>query len=101
MINEFEDKGKIFTNVIPKNPVAVILQTDCHIVQGYLHVRPSERIKDELNRAEKFIAVTDATIRDIRGNELYRCNFLTINCDHIHWLIPQEELIINEDGECS
>ncbi len=92
MLPEFDDKGKIFTNVIPKRPVAVILQTPIHRIKGCMHVRPSERLKDELNRSEKFVAITDAVIYDSSGVEIYRCDFLTINSDQIHWLIPEEDL---------
>lgn len=91
MVKEFDEKGKIYTNVIPKLPVSVILQTDLHRIKGYLHIRPDERIKDELNRSEKFIAITGAVISDIQGNVLYRCEFLTLNSDQIHWLIPEED----------
>ena len=92
MITEFDDKGKIFTNVIAKKPVSAMVQTLTHRIHGDVHVRPSERLKDEMNRSEKFLAITNATVYDTRGQEIYRSNFLTINRDHIVWLIPDEEL---------
>src|SRR5512133_788954 len=92
MITEFDEKGKIFSNVIAKKPTAAVVQTLTHRIHGEVHVRPSERLKDEMNRSEKFLAITNAIVYDTRGQEIYRCGFLTINRDHIVWLIPDDEL---------
>lgn len=92
MITEFDDKGKIYTNVIAKRPVPAVIQTPTHRIQGEIHVRPNERIKDELNRSENFLAVTNATVYDEKGIAVYHCSFLTLNCKQIVWLIPQEAM---------
>jgi len=92
MIKEFDDKGKIFTNFISKKTVPATIQTLTHRIHGEIHVRPSERLKDELNRSEQFLAITNAAVFDTRGQEIYRCEFLTLNREHIVWLIPDEEL---------
>jgi hypothetical protein len=94
----FDDKGKIFTNVIPKRPIAATIQTQSQLIQGQIHVRPSERLKDEINRSDQFIAVTNAVIFDSSGQILYKCNFLTLNRDHILWLIPDEDIILPSGG---
>jgi len=98
MITEFDDKGKIFTNVINKKPVPAVVQTLTHRIHGEVHVRPSERLKDELNRSEKFVAITHAVVYDTRGQEIYRCDFLTLNRDHIVWLIPDEDILSDKPG---
>ncbi|HVN54125.1 MAG TPA: hypothetical protein VMT46_07320 [Anaerolineaceae bacterium] len=98
MITEFDDKGKIFTNVIAKKPVPAVVQTLTHRIHGEVHVRPSERLKDEMNRSEKFLAITDAIVYDTRGQEIYRCGFLTLNRDQIVWLIPDEEISTDHPG---
>ncbi len=92
MANEFDEKGKIFTNVVSKRPVPVLIQTSTQRIQGKLHVPPTERIKDELNASEQFLAITDATIYGDKGEVLYKSQFLTLNRDTIVWLIPEEEL---------
>jgi hypothetical protein len=52
MVPGFEDeKGKIFTEVVTKLPVVVMIQTVIHRLHGNIHIRPDERLKAELDRA--------------------------------------------------
>lgn len=91
MVLGFEDdKGKIFTEVVTKVPIAVTIQTTVQRVRGKIHVRPDERLKAELDRDELFLAVTDATILDANGNALQRADFLAIRRDHIVWVLPED-----------
>ena len=92
MVTQFDDKGKIFTQVISKKPVTVIIQTDRHTIRGTIHVRPTERVIDELNHTQLFMAVTDVTVMDESGKILYESNFLTLNTSHITWIIPADEV---------
>jgi hypothetical protein len=92
MITQFDEKGKIYTNIIPKRPVPMTIQTITHKIHGEIHVKLNERIKDELNRSEPFLAVTNAVVFGLDGKELYHCNFLTLNLQHVVWLIPDDEL---------
>jgi hypothetical protein len=89
---QFDEKGKIFTNVISKLPIPVTIQTTTHRIHGELYVRPEERLMDELNSSGQFLAVTNATIFDTESHELYRCSFLTLSLRQIVWLIPDNEL---------
>ncbi len=91
MYSQFEEKGKIFTNVVTKKPALVRIQTTIHMIQGKVHVRPDERLKDELNQNEMFIAVTDASIFDCQGNLLYKTGFLAVNREQIIWLFQEED----------
>ncbi len=90
----FEEKGKIFTRVVTKKPIEVTIETISHRIKGQIHIRPEDRIKDELNRGETFIALTNATIYNKVGEQLFQCNFISINCAHIVWLVPDEEIQI-------
>ena len=91
MVPGFEDdKGKIFTEVVTKIPVKVTLQTVTHTVRGKIHIRPDERLKAELDRAEPFLAMTDATILDASGETLQRADFLAVRRDHIVWVLPED-----------
>ena len=92
MPTQFDEKGKIFTNVIAKKPVMVTIQTLTHKIHGEIYVRPNERIKDELDRSEQFVAVTNAVVFGPQGEELYTSDFLTLNLSHIVWLIPDDEV---------
>lgn len=92
MFSQFEDKGKIFTQVVSKKPVSVIIQTTRNRIQGKIHIRPEDRVKDELNRRETFIAVTDAVVYSLENEILFTSSFLTLNTEQIIWLIPEGEL---------
>jgi hypothetical protein len=91
MVMGFEDeKGKFFTEVVSKIPVAVTLQTVTHRILGNIHIRPDQRLKDELNMSESFVAVTDASILDADGKIIYRTEFLAVRRDQIVWVMPNE-----------
>jgi hypothetical protein len=91
MVTQFDAKGKIFTQVVSKEPVMATIQTGNQTIRGCIHVRPDARVKDELNGQDQFIAVTDAVVYNDQKDEIYRCNFLVVNTNHIVWVIPEEE----------
>lgn len=92
MFANFEEKGKIFTQVVTKKPVNVTIQTTTHLIRGKVHIRPEDRVKDELNRKDLFIAVTDATVFSSDGQALHHSRFLSVNTGQIIWLMPDEEV---------
>jgi hypothetical protein len=87
----YDDKGKFFTQVITKDAIPVVIQTLTHRIEGNVHVRKDERLSDELNRSEQFMAVTDASIYDLGGQQVSSSKFIAVNRDHIVWLRPVEE----------
>jgi hypothetical protein len=91
MQTEFDEKGKIFTEVVKKRPVDVHIQTPTHLIKGRYHVRLGERIMDELDRGGLFIAVTDAGIYDSTGKLIEECEFLTVNRRNIVWLLEDDK----------
>ena len=94
----FDDKGKFFTDVVSKESVPVIIQTVTHRIQGMLHVRPEERLTDEINKGERFFAITEATIFETSGEPLFQCEFFTINRRHIVWILPADQMAPVEHG---
>jgi hypothetical protein len=90
---QFDEKGKIFTNVISKIAVPVTIQTSTHRIHGEIYIRPEGRLKDELNNSDQFLAVTNATVYAADCQELYHCSFLTLSLRQIVWLIPDDELV--------
>ncbi len=97
MVTQFDEKGKIFTTIVSKLPVKVLIQLPTNQVQGEIHVRKDGRLKDELDSANKYIAVTNATILSSDGAKvLKQCKFLSVNNSQIVWIIPEIE-IINEE----
>ena len=101
MTIEFDDKGKFFTDVITKVTVPAIVQMVTQRIHGNVHVRPDQRLMDELNVDEKFLAVTDATVYSFEGQILYRCKFISLQRSQIVWVIPENEIIASpsESGE--
>lgn len=91
MTIEFDEKGKFFTDVVSKIPVAAVLQTTEQLVRGKVHVRQGERLKDELDHDEHFLAVTDATILGADGQVLFQTPFLAVRRSQIVWVFPEQE----------
>ena len=90
---EFDERGKIFTKVIKKVAVNVIIQTTSQLIHGKFYIKPEERFSDEINRGEEFLPVTNAVIYSIEGQILYETNFLSINRSQIIWIFPNTELL--------
>ncbi len=90
---EYEEYGKYFTDVIPKKPVEVLIQTTHQLLRGFIHVRSDYRLKDEIDEPDKSLAVTNVTVYREEGITLYRTNFLALDRHQIVWIIPCEELV--------
>ena len=88
---EFNEHGKYFTDIISKIAVSAIIQTSTHRIEGKIHVRTNERIKDELDRAETFLAVTQAKIFNADGTLLQKTDFMSVARSQIIWIIPVGE----------
>lgn len=95
---EFDEKGKYFTDIIQKIAVPAIIQTVLHRIEGNVHVRPDQRIKDELDLPEPFLAVTSATVYAPDGSVLRKADFISVRRDHIVWVIPHDEQEEQEGG---
>jgi hypothetical protein len=93
MESHIDDKGKFFTPVITTTPIPVIIQTPSHRIEGNIHIRPDERIKDEIDRSELFLAVTEAIIYNPDGTIFASTHFVALNRTHIHWILPVDEMI--------
>lgn len=94
MFESIDDKGKIYTKVVTKSPVKIILQTSTNRITGMMHVRPGDRLKDTLVTSEYFLAVTDAKVFDIDGDKLiFETNFIAVNLNQILWVAPEEEIL--------
>ncbi len=87
---EFDDKGKIYTDVVSKIAIPALVQTTEQLISGKVHVRMNERVKDELDRDEPFLAMTDASVTGPDGNALYQAPFLAVRRSQIVWVMPTE-----------
>jgi hypothetical protein len=87
----FDEKGKIYTDVIKKNVVRAKIQTTTHLIIGELHIRQNCRMKDELDIQETFLAVTNATLYSADGQELFSTAFLAVQRAQIVWVVVTED----------
>jgi Family of unknown function (DUF6812) len=90
MTVEFDEKGKFFTDVVSKVAIPAIVQTTQHLIHGKVHVRRDERLKDELDRDELFLAITDASIIGADGQTLHQSRFLAVRRSQIVWVMPAQ-----------
>jgi len=88
---EFNEKGKYFTDIISTVAVPAVIQTVMHRIEGSVHVRLDGRVKDELDRSEPFLAVTNAKVFGLDGAVLYETDFMTVARSQIVWVIPSDD----------
>jgi hypothetical protein len=91
MMIEYDDKGKIFTEVVSKVAIQATIQTTTHLLRGQIHVRRDQRIKDELDGSENFLALTDVTVLGVDGQAIFQTPFLAVRRSHIVWVLPEQE----------
>ena len=91
MTTEYDEKGKIFTDVVSKVSVYVTLQTTTHMIHGRMHVRRNQRVKDELDRNEKFLALTEVQVLGPDGQTVFQSPFLAVKREHIVWVMPEKK----------
>jgi hypothetical protein len=95
MTFEYDEKGKIFTDVVTKVAIPATVQTTTHLIRGLIHVRRDQRIKDELDIEESFLALTDVSVMGPQGQTLFQAPFLAVQRSHIIWVLPEQ----NQSGE--
>jgi hypothetical protein len=91
MTIEYDEKGKFYTDIVKKLPVPVVIQTVTHLVRGLVHVRDGERLKNELERDEMFLAVTNAAIYSADDKVLFNVPFIALQRAQIIWIMPVDE----------
>lgn len=89
MTIEYDEKGKYYTDIVTKLPVSCLIQTTTHLMRGFVHVRQGERFKNELEREEAFLAVTNVSILGAGEEEiLYTAPFMAVQRSQIVWVMP-------------
>lgn len=92
MDTAFDEKGKIYTDVIKKVAVRAKIQTTTHLIIGELHIRQDSRLKDELDVQEPFLAVTNATLFSSDDQELFSTAFLAVQRAQIVWVVAADDV---------
>ena len=90
MTLEYDEKGKIFTVIVTKVAIPATIQTTTHLMRAHIHVRRDQRIKDELDLNESFLALTDVSVMGADGQILYQAPFLAVRRSHIIWVLPEQ-----------
>ena len=90
MTIEYDEKGKIFTDIVSKIAVYATVQTTTHLMRGRIHVRRDQRIKDELDLDESFLALTDVSVLAPDGQIIFQAPFIAVKRTHIIWVIPEQ-----------
>jgi hypothetical protein len=94
---EYDEKGKIFTDIVSKVAIPAVVQTTQHLLRGNVHVHRDERLKDELDRDELFLAMTDVSVFGTDGQVVHESRFLAVRRAQIVWVMPARES--QETGE--
>jgi len=94
-IEYYDEKGKVFTDIVSKVAVQATIQTTTHRMRGLLHIRRDQRIKDELDHDENFLALTEVSILGPDGQSLFQAPFVAVQRAQIVWVIPEQ----NKDEE--
>ena len=91
MTIEYDEKGKFYTDVVAKLPVSCLIQTTTHLMRGFVHVRQGERFKNELERDEIFLAVTNVNILGANEEILFTSPFMAVKRSQIVWVMPASD----------
>jgi hypothetical protein len=62
-------------------------------MRGRIHVRRDQRIKDELDLDENFLALTDVSVLAVDGQVLFQAPFMAVKRTHIVWVIPEQNKV--------
>lgn len=86
-------QGKIFTHVVSKNRVEVVLHTNNCRIEGGFYLKQDERFSDALNDSLQFLSVVDATVLfDDLVMPRVKTPFISVNRDQIDWIYIREEI---------
>ncbi len=88
---EYDEKGKFYTDLVPKIAVHAVVQTTLQLIRGNVHVREGERLKDELDRDDLFLPVTEASVLGKDGQVQFQAPFLAVRRSQIVWVLPDDE----------
>ena len=74
---------------------AVVVYTDKHRIEGFVHVLPGSRFSDFFSSdARKFLSVTDSKIFDLdTGELLYEARFMQLNRENVVMAMPADQII--------
>lgn len=69
----------------------VVILTDTFRIEGKLNILSGVRLTDYMNESKAFIAITDATIKEISGKQVMTAAFINIKLETIQVIVPSHE----------
>jgi hypothetical protein len=97
MATQIEGNEEASFQYVSKKPTPALIQTSNQRLHGHVHVGLGKRLKDELDGGLPFIPVTNVIVYSEDGQVLYRTHFLLINREQLVWILPDEDLIQDEN----
>jgi hypothetical protein len=86
-----DDKGKFFTAHVTKLRLPVTACIGNWLVEGIVHLKSDNRLKDELNDNEAFIAITQARVwASGTSKPVYEPEVLIVHKNEIAWIFPRD-----------
>lgn len=71
-----------------KKTTQVVIVTENLRIEGGISLYPGGRLTDYMNKAEHFVAVVNAKVKDHSGKELTSGSFLNLNLQKIEVIMP-------------
>jgi hypothetical protein len=86
-----DDTDKFFTAHVTTLHLPVTACIGNWIVEGTAHLKGDNRLKDELNDGETFIAFTQARVWEMGSQKLaYEIDVLIVHKNQIVWIFPRK-----------
>lgn len=94
MDHRVDDKGKFFPMRVATLRLPITACIGEWIIEGTVHLKGNNRLKDELNDDESFIAITQVRVRDRRdAKPAYESEVLIVHKHQIVWIFPREAAV--------
>jgi len=74
-----------------RNERDVVIFTDTFRIEGKLNIFSGVRLTDYMNESKPFVAITDATIKDLSDRQVMTAAFLNIKLDAIQIIVPSDD----------
>ncbi len=78
---------------MPTLTTPVIILTKNLRIEGKIDLIPGSRLTDFMNKANKFMVVTDATVSDHNNKELIKSEFIDLLVENIEVILPAEKVL--------
>ncbi len=82
---------------MPAEKTQVIILSRNYKIEGQIDLIPGARLTDYMNNSNKFIAVTNARVRDSENREVARAGFVDVLVNSIEVILPSDEDVNLED----